>query len=79
RLESLSAARSGGLQALLTHPDKGGEYARRVLTQVLGYTASLVPEIADDIPAVDEAMRLGYGWKFGPFELIGQVGSDWLT
>ena len=79
RLESLSAARSGGLQALLTHPDKGGEYARRVLTQVLGYAAGLVPEIADDIPAVDEAMRLGYGWKFGPFELIGQVGSDWLT
>ncbi|MCB1831456.1 MAG: enoyl-CoA hydratase/isomerase family protein, partial [Gammaproteobacteria bacterium] len=39
----------------------------------------LVPEIADDIPAVDEAMRLGYGWQFGPFELIGQVGSDWLT
>ena len=36
---------------------------------------SLVPEIADDIVAVDEAMRLGYNWKFGPFELIDQIGA----
>jgi len=78
QLESLSAARDGGLQALLVHPDQGGEYARRVLRKVLAYAASLVPEIADDIWAVDAAMRLGYGWKFGPFELIDKVGGDWL-
>ena len=78
RLESLDAAADGGLKALLAHPDKGGEYARRVLSQVLSYAAGLVPEIAADIPAVDEAMRLGYGWKFGPFELIDRLGSDWL-
>ncbi len=35
----------------------------------LAYAAALVPEIADDIAAVDEAMRLGYTWKCGPFEL----------
>ncbi|MCP5406925.1 MAG: 3-hydroxyacyl-CoA dehydrogenase [Chromatiaceae bacterium] len=79
RLSSLDAAKSGGLMALLAHADKGGEYARRVLSQVLGYAASLVPEIARDILAVDEAMKLGYAWKFGPFELIDKVGVDWLS
>src|SRR5258708_27009573 len=74
RLESLAAARDPG--ALLRHPDRGGEFARRVLGQTLAYAALLVPEIADDIVAVDEAMRLGYAWKFGPFELIDPIGVD---
>ncbi len=48
------------------HPGKVGQYAWRVLGQTLAYAAALVPEIADDIVAVDEAMHLGYTWKFGP-------------
>jgi 3-hydroxyacyl-CoA dehydrogenase len=75
RLESLAAA-ARDPAALLRHPDRGGELARRVLSQTLAYAAALVPEIADDIVAVDEAMRLGYAWKFGPFELIDQIGVD---
>jgi 3-hydroxyacyl-CoA dehydrogenase len=63
-------------QALLQHEDRGGQYARRVLGLTLAYAASLVPEIADDVVAVDEAMRWGYTWKFGPFELIDQIGVD---
>jgi 3-hydroxyacyl-CoA dehydrogenase len=39
----------------------------------------LVPEVVDDIASVDEAMRLGYAWKFGPFELIDQLGVDWFA
>ncbi|WP_428607850.1 3-hydroxyacyl-CoA dehydrogenase NAD-binding domain-containing protein [Sedimenticola sp.] len=74
-LESLAQARTGGLKTLVSHPDRGGRYARRVLAQVLGYAASLVPEIADDILAVDEAMKLGYAWKYGPFELIDRLGT----
>jgi 3-hydroxyacyl-CoA dehydrogenase len=74
RLDSLAAARDPG--ALLRHPDRGGEFARRVLAQTLAYAAALVPAIADDIVAVDEGMRLGYAWKFGPFELIDQIGVD---
>lgn len=76
-LDSLAAAaRDPGV--LLRHPDRGGEFARRVLVQTLSYAALLVPEIADDIVAVDEAMRLGYAWKLGPFELIDQIGVDTL-
>ncbi|MEZ5537228.1 MAG: 3-hydroxyacyl-CoA dehydrogenase NAD-binding domain-containing protein [Thiolinea sp.] len=75
RLASVDTARKGGLQALVSHEDKGGQYAWRVLSQVLSYAASLVPEIADDVHAVDTAMKLGYNWKFGPFELIDQLGA----
>lgn len=78
-LESLNAARSGGLRALLEHPDKGGRYAWRVLSRTLAYAASLVPEIADDVVAIDSALRLGYNWKYGPFELIDQLGASWLV
>lgn len=78
RLDSVEAAR-GGLRALVEHPDKGGRFARRVLFQTLAYAASLVPEIVDEIVGVDDAMRLGYGWKYGPFELIDRLGADWLA
>ena len=76
QLDSLQASRQGGLKALVNHPDKGGQYARRVLAQVLGYAASLIPEIAENILAVDEAMKLGYAWKYGPFELIDRLGGS---
>ena len=77
RLDSLvAAATARDPSALLRHPDRGGQFARRVLGQTLAYAALLVPEIADDIVAVDEAMRLGYAWKLGPFELIDQIGVD---
>ncbi len=78
-LDSVDAAREGGLRALLTHGDKGGRYAWKVLAGTLSYAAELVGEIADDIVAVDEAMKLGYAWKYGPFELIDRVGAAWLA
>lgn len=77
-LESVEAAR-GGLRALVDHPDRGGQYAWRVLSHTLSYAASLVPEIADDIHAVDEAMKNGYAWKWGPFELIDKLGPRWFA
>jgi 3-hydroxyacyl-CoA dehydrogenase len=83
-LSSVDSAKQG-LRALVDHPDIGGKFAREVLLEVLAYSASLVPEIADDIVRVDEAMRLGYNWKYGPFELIDrlstkdQSGAAWLA
>ncbi len=77
-LESLEAG-SCNLRALAEHSDRGGQYARAVLLDTLGYAASLVPEIAGDVAAVDAAMRLGYNWKYGPFELIDRLGPGWLA
>src|SRR4051794_15061603 len=79
RLDSVAAAKSGGLRALVTHSDRTGRYAWAVLSETLAYAAELVPAISDTIQGADEAMRLGYNWQFGPFELIDQLGTDWLA
>ena len=77
--EALQASKKEGLRGLLTHDSPEGKYARSVLLKTLSYAASLVPEIADDPDAVDRAMRLGYNWKTGPFQLIDKIGPAWLA
>lgn len=67
-----------GVKALLSADSKAGQYAWKVMARTLSYAAMLVPEVADDIASIDEAMRLGYAWKSGPFELIDQIGVDWF-
>ena len=76
---SVEASKDGGLRALVTYDDNSGRYAWRVLAKTLHYAASLVPEIADDIVSVDDAMKLGYNWKHGPFELIDRLGAAWFA
>jgi 3-hydroxyacyl-CoA dehydrogenase len=73
------AAGKGDLAALIALPGEAGAYAWAILGATLSYAASLVPEIADDIVGVDTAMKLGYNWKFGPFELIDKIGAAKLT
>lgn len=84
---SVAAAKAAknSLRDMLTYSDAVGTFAYNVVTELLAYTASLVPEISDDIAAIDEAMKLGYNWKYGPFELIDklsngeQSGAAWLA
>ena len=78
RLESVEQA-GRSLRTLFEFPDRCGAYAWRVMSGTLAYAAGLVPEIAGDIEAVDRAMRLGYNWKRGPFELIDEVGAGWFA
>ncbi len=77
----LAAVEAAGknLRALCETPDKIGKYTWTVLSQALTYAAALVPQIADDIVAVDAGMKLGFNWKFGPFELIDQLGAGWFA
>lgn len=63
------------LPQLIALPGKTGAFAWAVLGGVLRYAAELVGTIADDIVAIDDAMKLGYNWKYGPFELIDQLGA----
>ena len=78
-LSAIKDAQKDGLQALLSHPDPVAQYAWRVLSDTLCYAASLVPEISGDITGIDAAMRDGYNWKFGPFELLDQIGVPWFV
>ncbi len=77
-LESIAAA-GKDLRALCSHPDRGGKFAWAVLSKTLSYATALVPEIADDIVAVDDGMKLGYAWKWGPFELLDKLGPKWFA
>ncbi len=80
RAELESVADAGkDLRALALHPDRGGRFAWAVLSKTLSYAASLVPEIADTIHDVDLGMKLGYAWKWGPFELIDKLGPKWFA
>jgi 3-hydroxyacyl-CoA dehydrogenase len=73
---SFKSAENGkkGLKAALQTNDKGGKYAWDVLNATLLYTAGRIPEISDDISSVDLAMRSGFKWKKGPFEMIEDYG-----
>ena len=73
------AAGKKGLRAVMEAGDEGADYAWKVLGPTLAYAASLVPEIADSIYDVDEAMKLGYNWKMGPFEMIDKLGPAWFA
>lgn len=78
-LDSLEVGKAAGPHALIEHLDKGGQYAWAVLSETLSYAASMVPEVAEDIHFVDRAMQLGYNWRYGPFELIDQLGARYLV
>ncbi|MBB4618098.1 3-hydroxyacyl-CoA dehydrogenase/enoyl-CoA hydratase family protein [Sphingomonas abaci] len=77
--EKLPGAAERDLAALVSAPGKVGAYAWEVLGKVLSYAAMLVGEAADDVVAIDDAMKLGYNWKFGPFELIDRLGPGALA
>ncbi|MBL1147710.1 MAG: 3-hydroxyacyl-CoA dehydrogenase [Pseudomonadota bacterium] len=68
-----------GLKAMLEDKSKEGRYSWAVLKQTLVYAAEHAEEVAGNITAVDDAMKMGYNWKKGPFELVDQLGADWFV
>ena len=54
--------------------DKAARFHWKLLTRLWNYTADCLPEIADSAASVDRAMRAGYNWQFGPFEMWDAVG-----
>lgn len=60
--------------ALCQSPDRVGQFYRKVLSATFHYAASRIPEISDDIVAIDNAMKWGFNWECGPFELWDAVG-----
>ncbi|WP_454919193.1 3-hydroxyacyl-CoA dehydrogenase/enoyl-CoA hydratase family protein [Xanthobacter sediminis] len=63
------------LGALVSSTGKAGAFAWSVLSRVVAYAAAVGPEIAGDVAAIDMAMKLGYAWGQGPFELADRVGA----
>ena len=71
-------AEKEGIIHILQDKSKYGDYAWKVMSNVLSYAASLVPEVGDNPVAVDDAMKMGYNWIKGPFELIDEIGVDYF-
>jgi 3-hydroxyacyl-CoA dehydrogenase len=56
--------------------DRAGAFVWRILADTLLYSAFRVGEIADDVASIDRAMRWGFGWELGPFELWDAIGIE---
>lgn len=61
-------------KVLIGGKDKAGELYRKSLGSLFAYVSHKVPEISDDIYKIDDAMRAGFGWENGPFEIWDAVG-----
>ena len=59
---------------LISRKDKYGDYAWSVISKIIKYASSLVPGITDKFNDIDEAMRLGFNWAMGPFEMLKEIG-----
>ena len=64
------------LKNLINRKDKYGEYAWSVISKIIKYASSLVPGITDKFNDIDEAMRLGFNWAMGPFEMLKEIGVE---
>ena len=62
------------LNSLISREDKYGKYAWSVISKIIKYASSLVPGITDKFNDIDEAMRLGFNWSKGPFEMLKEIG-----
>lgn len=62
------------MKALVYSDDRAGQLLWNVLSPVLVYSADLLNHIADDIIAIDQAMKWGFGWSYGPFEIWDAIG-----
>ena len=64
------------IKNLINRKDKYGEYAWSVISKIIKYASSLVPSITDKFNDIDEAMRLGFNWTMGPFEMLKEIGVE---
>ena len=64
------------LLELINRNDKYGKYAWSVISKIILYSSSLVPQITKEYNDIDEALRLGFNWSMGPFEMLESIGLD---
>ena len=62
------------IKALYSAKDAGGSLIKKHLTGLFSYASHRVPEIADQFTSIDDAMRAGFAWSYGPFEYWDLIG-----
>lgn len=61
---------------LVDGKDKAGEFYRKSFAGLFAYVSNRVPEITDDLYKIDDAMKAGFGWENGPFEIWDAIGVE---
>ncbi|MGH9968014.1 MAG: 3-hydroxyacyl-CoA dehydrogenase/enoyl-CoA hydratase family protein [Pyrinomonadaceae bacterium] len=64
------------IKALVWSKDRAGAFLWKTLSRTLRYAAARIPEIADTVVEVDRAMRWGFNWELGPFEVWDAIGVE---
>ncbi len=81
RFESVGAARKEEnvrkrVKILSKGSDKAAKFMQKLNLKVAAYTSMRIPEIADHLYQIDDAMRAGFGWELGPFETWETIGVE---
>lgn len=61
---------------LVSAKDKAGEFFRRSLGGLFSYVSHRIPEISDELFRIDQALRAGFGWQHGPFQVWDAIGVE---
>ncbi len=61
---------------LVSGKDKAGEFYRKSFTALFAYVSNRIPEITDDLYKIDDAMKAGFGWEHGPFQIWDAIGVE---
>ena len=61
---------------LVSGDDKGSDFYKENFSRMFHYIQNRIPEISDSIVSIDEAMKAGFGWKDGPFEIWNYIGIN---
>ncbi|WP_010227925.1 3-hydroxyacyl-CoA dehydrogenase/enoyl-CoA hydratase family protein [Gillisia marina] len=63
-------------KVLVGGKDKAGEFYRKNLSALFAYISNRIPEITDELYKIDDAMKAGFGWQHGPFQIWDAVGVE---
>ncbi len=61
-------------KVLVKGKDKAGDFYRKTFSGLFSYASHRIPEIADHLYQIDDAMRAGFGWEYGPFQIWDAIG-----
>ncbi len=63
-------------KVLVKGKDKAGEFYRKSFAALFAYVSNRIPEITDDLYKIDDAMKAGFGWEHGPFQIWDAIGVE---
>ncbi|GGZ82991.1 3-hydroxyacyl-CoA dehydrogenase/enoyl-CoA hydratase family protein [Algibacter mikhailovii] len=63
-------------KVLIAGKDKAGTFYRKTFAALFAYVSHRIPEISDDLYKIDDAMKAGFGWEHGPFQIWDAIGVD---